>query len=138
MNPEVILGTMGSAVILLVLFEMLRRQRLREKYAVLWFFVALASLVVAFVPGLLRGVADLVGVEVPANLLFFAASMTLMVMTLQHSHELSRLEDKTRKLAEEVALLRLEMDSALTADEPLPPAADPPQVTDAPERRSPG
>ena len=38
------------------------------------------------------------------------ASMVLMVLTLQHSHELGRLEDKTRTLAEELALVRMELD----------------------------
>jgi len=33
----------------------------------------------------------------------------LLVLTLQHSHELGRLEEKTRTLAEEVALLRLDL-----------------------------
>jgi len=125
MSADVILGTLGSAVILLVLFEMLRRQRLREKYAVLWFFVALSALVVAFVPGALTGIADLIGVEVPANLLFFAASMVLMLMSLQHSHELSRLEDRSRTLAEEVALLRMEVESAQRPSGRHPDAVDP-------------
>ena len=104
---------------------MLRRQRLREKYAVLWFFVALSALVVAFVPGVLTGIADLIGVEVPANLLFFAASMVLMLMSLQHSHEVSRLEDRSRTLAEEVALLRMEVESAQPPSASLPDAVDP-------------
>ena len=46
----------------------------------------------------------------PANLLFFGASMVIMVLTLQHSSELGRLEERTRTLAEEIALLRLEID----------------------------
>jgi hypothetical protein len=108
-NAATILGVFGSLVVLFSLFEMLRRHRLREKYAVLWFFVAMGVLALAIFPGLLFGVADLVGVQVPANLLFFGASLVLLVMALQHSYELGRLEEKTRTLAEEVALLRLEL-----------------------------
>lgn len=109
MSSTVILGVAGSATVLLALFELMRRHRLREKYAVLWFFVALGVLLLAIFPGLLTGAADLVGVEVPVNLLFFLASLVLLVLTLQHSHELGRLEEKTRTLAEEVALLRLDL-----------------------------
>ena len=108
MSANVTLGIIGSLVIMIALFEMLRRHRLREKYALLWFFVALGVLVLAIFPGLLTTVAELVGVQVPVNLLFFAASLVLLVLTLQHSYELGRLEEKTRVLAEEVALLRLE------------------------------
>lgn len=118
MSSTVILGVVGSATVLLALFELMRRHRLREKYAVLWFFVALGVLMLAIFPGLLTGAADLVGVEVPVNLLFFLASIVLLVLTLQHSHELGRLEEKTRTLAEEVALLRLEL--RRRADSPPP------------------
>ncbi len=109
MSPTTILGIVGSLVVLFALFEMMRRHRLREKYAVLWFLVALGVLALAVFPGILTGLADLAGVEVPANLLFFMASLVLLVLTLQHSYELGRLEEKTRTLAEEVALLRLEL-----------------------------
>ena len=36
--------------------------------------------------------------------------MVIMVLTLQHSSELGRLEERTRTLAEEIALLRLEIE----------------------------
>ena len=110
MNAPIVLGIVGSALILVVLFEMLRRRHLREKYAVMWALVAVGILVLTVFPDLLTIASDLVGVDVPANLLFFVASLVLMVLTLQHSYELGRLEDKTRTLAEELALVRMELD----------------------------
>lgn len=111
MSSTVLLGLIGSVVIIVVLFEMLRRQTLREKYAVLWFLIAVACLAVAVFPPILFRAAELLGVEVPANLLFFGASMVLMVLTLQHSYELGRLEEKTRTLAEDLAIVRMELDA---------------------------
>ena len=113
MSANLILGAAGSLVTLTVLFEMLRRRRLREKYAVLWVVVALATMAVALFPTILVQMADLVGVEVPANLLFFGASMLLLVVSIQHSHELGRMEERTRTLAEDVGLLRLKVDEEL-------------------------
>ena len=110
MKATLILGIVGSIITLSLLFEMMRRQRLREKYAVFWALVAVVTLVIALFPGLLEWTAKLVGVEVPANLLFFAASMLLLAVSVQHSSELGRLEDRTRTLAEEVGLLRLQLD----------------------------
>lgn len=110
MSPTLVLGLAGSLGTLVFLFEMLRRRHLREKYAVLWGTVACASLFVTFVPSSLTWAADLVGVEVPSNLLFFLASMLLLLTSIQHSVELGRLEERTRTLAEELALLRLELD----------------------------
>jgi len=118
MKATDILGLAGAGTVLLVMFEMLRRHRLREKYAVLWCVVAVAVVAVALVPGLLQGMADVVGVEVPANLLFFLASMVLLLLSVQLSYELGRLEEKTRTLAEEVALLRLEVEQQRTGDTP--------------------
>jgi hypothetical protein len=103
------LGLVGSLATLIFLFEMLRRRQLREKYALLWVAVAVLTIVVALVPGALTRASDLVGVEVPANLLFFLASMLLLLVSIQHSYELGRLEERNRTLAEEVALLRLEI-----------------------------
>ncbi len=111
MKANLILGLLGSLVTFTLLFEMMRRQRLREKYAVFWAVVALLTLLVAAVPAVLEHAAALLGVAVPANLLFFGASMLLLVVSVQHSSELGRLEDRTRTLAEEVALLRLELGS---------------------------
>ena len=101
------LGLIGSVIILATLFEMMRRHRLREKYAVIWFVIAIAALLVAVFPAILVNASQALGLQVPANLLFFIASLVLLILTLQHSSELGRLEEQTRTLAEEVALLRL-------------------------------
>ena len=110
MRADIVLGLVGSLFTLALLFEMLRRKRLREKYVVFWVPVALSTLAVAACPSILVWVSGLVGVAVPANLLFFVASMLLLAVSLQHSSELSRLEDRTRVLAEEVGLLRLQVE----------------------------
>jgi hypothetical protein len=109
-RADIVLGLVGSVLTLVLLFEMLRRKRLREKYVVFWVLVALSTLAVAAFPSILVWVSRLVGVAVPANLLFFVASMLLLAVSLQHSSELSRLEDRTRVLAEEVGLLRLQVE----------------------------
>ena len=116
MTANYVLGLIGSVITLTLLFELLRRQRLREKYAVFWALVALATIVIAIFPQTLYFAADLVGIRVPANLLFFGASMLLLGVSIHQSYELGRLEERTRTLAEEVGLLRLEIESA-PADE---------------------
>ena len=116
MTANYVLGLIGSVITLTLLFELLRRQRLREKYAVFWAVVALVTIVIAIFPQTLYFAADLVGIRVPANLLFFGASMLLLGVSIHQSYELGRLEERTRTLAEEVGLLRLEIESA-PADE---------------------
>jgi hypothetical protein len=119
MNGPEVLGVLGAITILLTLFEMLRRHRLREKYAVIWFVLAVGALVVAVAPSLLTAVSKTLGLQVPSNLVFFVASLVLLGLTLQHSYELGRGEERIRTLAEEVALLQLRLDeiSERSADE---------------------
>ena len=117
MSGVSILGIVGSLVILLSLFEMLRRHRLREKYALIWGVVALGALTIAAFPDLLAWATTAIGLQVPANLLFFVASLVIMVLTLQHSSELGRLEERTRTLAEDVALLQVELERRSVVEE---------------------
>ncbi len=124
MSGSTILGIAGSAIVLLALFELMRRHRLREKYALIWALVALAVITVAAAPVLLVKTSEALGLEVPANLLFFGAAIVILVLTLQHSSELSRLEERTRTLAEEVALLRLEVERVEGQNRPEDPMRD--------------
>jgi hypothetical protein len=94
---------------LVLVFELLRRRRLREKYAFIWVVVALAGVIVALAPGLVTGTARLVGVAVPSNLLFVLSLVVLLAISLQLSGEVGELEEQSRTLAEDVARLSLQL-----------------------------
>lgn len=104
------LGLVGAVCVLALVVELLRRRHLRGKYAVLWLGLALVSLMFAGFPRLLARVSNLVGVQTPSNLLFFAAILTMLAVIMQLSYESGVTEEETRTLAEEVALLRLEVE----------------------------
>ncbi|BCW72058.1 DUF2304 domain-containing protein [Arthrobacter sp. NicSoilB8] len=101
---------LALAIVALVV-EMLRRKKLREKYAVLWLVVGVATLVLAAFPRLLNIVAEYVGVQIPSNLLFAMSILMLLGVCLHLSWEISVVEDETRTLAEEVAILRTQLES---------------------------
>ncbi|HJQ45116.1 MAG TPA: DUF2304 domain-containing protein [Amycolatopsis sp.] len=104
------LGVVGSLLVLAGIFELLRRRQLSEKYAVLWLVVGVVILVLTIFPGLLTALAEATGVALPVNLLFFVAIIFLVCVALHLSWELSRVENETRRLAEDVAILRLELE----------------------------
>lgn len=110
MEGQRLLALIAAFAVLGVMVELLRRRQLREKYAVLWLAVSLAVALLALVPGLLAGAASAVGVKTPVNLLFFVSTLVLLLVSVHLSWECSRLEEETRTLAEEVALLRLHME----------------------------
>ena len=105
------IGTLVLALALLLLvFELLRRRRLREKYAAIWVAVAAATMVLAVIPSLLYRGAALLGVQAPSNLLFLVSLIVLLAISLQLSGEVGELEEQTRTLAEEVGALRLDLE----------------------------
>jgi hypothetical protein len=104
-----------SLAIVGVVFEMLRRKKLREKYAALWLIVGIGTLVLAAFPRLLTIVTELAGVQLPSNLLFIISILLLLGVCLHLSWEISVVEDETRALAEEVAILRALMEEGPAA-----------------------
>ncbi|GAA5201375.1 MULTISPECIES: DUF2304 domain-containing protein [Arthrobacter] len=95
-----------SIGMVLAVLIMLRAGKLREKYAILWLVVGGLTIVLGFFPSLLDWAAGLAGVRVPANLLFALSIVLLVGVGLHVSRELTILEDETRTLAEELAILR--------------------------------
>ncbi|RRD23652.1 DUF2304 domain-containing protein [Actinomyces bowdenii] len=96
-----------AALTVFFILALLRSRRLREKYAALWIVVGLAIVLLATVPGLLKALSQLLGFEVPSNLLFVLAIFLLLGVALHLSLEISRMEDETRVLAENIAILNL-------------------------------
>ncbi len=99
------LGLAAALVTLVLVAELLRRGILRERFAALWLVVGGLLVILALFPQALRSAAEVLGFEVPSNLLFFGSILFLLLVAVQLSFEVSRLEARTRRLAEEVALL---------------------------------
>lgn len=102
-----LLGIVSALVVLVVVIELLRRRRLRERHALWWLAAGLLALLIGVFPQILVWAADLIGVEIPTNLIFFVSIAILILVSIQHSAELTDLEGKTRTLAEEVAIQEL-------------------------------
>ncbi|HEY7105556.1 MAG TPA: DUF2304 domain-containing protein [Acidimicrobiia bacterium] len=112
-SAHVLVIVLAAGVILFIV-HLVRRRQLRAKYSVLWFSIGLVLAVLAIFPDLLVGVSDLFGIAyAPATFMLLALSF-LLLLVLHFSWELSRLEDRTRALAEEHALLRQELEERLS------------------------
>ena len=105
-----LVALIGGLIALSVMGELLRRRQLKEKYAVLWLVVGAAMLALAVWPQLVDMAARAVGVKSGTNLLLFVGVLVLTLVCVHLSWEVSRLEDKSRALAEEIGVLRLEVE----------------------------
>jgi hypothetical protein len=118
---------LACVALVVALVFLLRTRRIREKYAAIWILLSLAIVAIGVFPGLAFWLSRLLGVQTPANLVFAMAIGVLLAVGIQLSTEISTLEEETRTLAEEVALLRLEM--SRLADRS--PSSSPPSDTGA-------
>ena len=89
-----------------VMLELVRRRQLREKYALLWLAVGVGGIVLGLGRTLVDRVAHALGVDYGPSAVFLGAIVFLLLVCMHLSWEVSRLEERTRTLAEELALLR--------------------------------
>jgi len=107
-----ILALIGTLAIFGLILELVRRRRLVERYALLWMSAAIALLVLAIWTEGLEVIADLMGVEEPANAIFILAFGVAFLLLLNFSVATSRLSEETKILAQETARLEQEVRAA--------------------------
>ena len=91
------------------ILHLVRQRHLRAKYSILWLSVGLALVVLAASPALLDRISVALGITYGPATFFLGAITLLFIVVIHFSWELSRLEERSRTLAEEVALLRAEL-----------------------------
>jgi hypothetical protein len=104
-----ILAIVGSGTVLLLVVELIRRGRLKERYSLLWLFAGGVLLVLSSSRYILEYISNLVGIYYPPSFLFLLAFLFLLLITLHFSVTISGLSEKNKRLAQELALLRQEM-----------------------------
>ncbi|MCI7456790.1 DUF2304 domain-containing protein [Actinomyces urogenitalis] len=113
MNPAFstyLLGLLFGLIVLGAVFLRMRNSGMKEGYATWWIIIALGSLFFSVVPGALKSLSTLLGVQVPLNLGFFTAGIILLLLSLRFSVDLSQASEDRRRLTEEIAILRAEVD----------------------------
>jgi len=128
----------GVAVVICgVIFELLRRKRLKERYAILWLLTGLTLLVLALWKGLLTKFAHAAGIHYLPSALFAVAFVFVLAMLVHTSLTISRLSDQTTALAQRLALLqqRLEESGSEPVGVPAQPVEVPPEVELATQRQ---
>jgi hypothetical protein len=109
MHRTEIIALMGSFGLMVLVLELVRQKRLKEKYSLLWLFTAAVLLVLSLSRGLLEKVAGLVGIYYAPSAFFLLAFLFLMLITLQFSVVISKLSERNKVLTQEVALLKLKI-----------------------------
>jgi hypothetical protein len=100
-------ASIASILLILVVLELIRGRRLKERYALLWLVTGVALLVLSAWREGLNTIAGWLGVSgYPPAILFAAATLFVIIVLLHYSTVLSKLDDENTLLAQELALLR--------------------------------
>jgi hypothetical protein len=95
-----------AVVICILIFELLRRRRMLERYAIVWFVAGVCVLVLALWKGLLTTLSHAAGIYYPPSALFAVTFIFVLVMLVNFSTTVSRLSEQNNKLAQRLALLQ--------------------------------
>lgn len=102
-------STLVSLGLLLAIIELIRRNRLKEKYSLTWLFSSLVMLFFSLSRKSLEYVAILVGVYYPPSFIFVLGLFFLIIINVHFSMVISELFEKNKKLAQEIAIMKEEV-----------------------------
>ena len=106
-----IAATVVFVVLLLVVFELIRSRRLRERYALLWLATGLVLVALSAWRAGLNTIAGWLGVRgYPPAVLFAVGLLFVILVLLHYSTVISRLADQNTTLAQRLALLESRID----------------------------
>jgi hypothetical protein len=105
-----IVAALTSLLLLVVIFELIRSRRLRERYALLWLLTASVLLVLSLWRGGLDTIAGVVGINYAPSALFVLGSLFILVVLLHYSTVISKLSDQNTILAQRLALLESKLE----------------------------
>jgi hypothetical protein len=103
-------AAIASILLLLVVIELIRSRRLRERYALLWLLTGTVLLVLSVWREGLNTVAGWFGISgYPPAILFAVGILFILLVLLHYSTVISRLSDQNVVLAQRLALLEHEL-----------------------------
>jgi hypothetical protein len=110
-----IVAIVATSTLFFVIFELVRRRRLMERYALLWLFASAVLLALAIWRDLLENIAETIGVAYAPSALFVIAFGFVLLLLLHFSLVISRLADQNKVLAQRVGMLQQRIDDVIPA-----------------------
>jgi hypothetical protein len=111
LNPNSVVNIYSLSVVFAVFFifvviDLVRRDRLLEKYSMLWLFFSVVIILFASSPQAVNHAAESLDIKYAPSLLFFIGVVFLIVYTLHITTVISRQNDRIVRLTQEIAILK--------------------------------
>lgn len=98
-----------SLTLIAGIFELVRRRRLREEYSLLWLLAGLCLFLLSIDRPVIARISDLMGISYGPSALFMVATLFGLLLAIHFSLIVSQLTERTRILAQQNALLHLQL-----------------------------
>lgn len=100
------LSILFSAAFLLTILELVRRQKLKEQYSLLWILMGILLLIISMNVRLVEKLAGWLNIEYAPALLFLFGLLFCFVFILHLTIVISKLNQQVLRLTQEVTILK--------------------------------
>ena len=100
-----------SAMVFVIVIDMVRKRRLREEYSVLWLLTSVLMFVLIFRYEWLVSLTDLIGAGLPTTTLFLSSIIFLMLLSVQFCIKISQLTEQVKILSQDNALMKRDLEN---------------------------
>ncbi len=106
---QIIIGII-IVCMLVIIANMVRNKKIDLRYALSWICLAALLLILDIFPQIVYAIAKLVGIATPSNMVFFLGFILIVAVVYSLTASVSRLSNKSKRLTQEMALLREEVE----------------------------
>jgi hypothetical protein len=100
----------ASIIIIISIFELIRRKKIKEEYSLLWFFIGFIFLFFSIWRGALESLSYLVGIGYPPSALILVMIVGILLILVHFSMVISKLTEKNKQLIQEIGLFKFEFE----------------------------
>jgi len=104
-----VFAIIASAAVCIIIVELVRKKKLMEKYSLIWIFSAVILITLSLWRNFLERLADFLGIYYAPTALFIVLSFCGLGLLVHFSIAISKLTEQNKILAQEVALLKNEV-----------------------------
>ena len=94
-----------SLCLIALIIYLVRKNKLKEKYAILWLLSGSVIFLFSIFPDILNVITPLLGIELPSNAVFFFGIIFIILINLHFSLVISNFSEQIKKLTQKLTLL---------------------------------
>jgi hypothetical protein len=112
-----IIAAACSLILLIFIYELVRRKHLKENYSLTWFSVAGGFLLLSIFGNSLNGIVASFGFQQVSNAIIVYAIFLLLILILGLSVAVTRLSNLSQKMAQDIGLMKRDLEEKRQKEE---------------------